>query len=372
MIQPQSALELLQALIRIPSVNPEGDPGTDGVGEAALATYLGEFLRHEGAEVELREVLPGRPNVVARFPTDRPGKPRILFAPHTDTVSVLGMTIPPFGGEFRDGKVWGRGASDTKGPMTSMLWALHSCRAQIPALGYEIWFAGLASEEAGQHGSKALASEEVFDFVIVAEPTKLNVVYTHKGCAFLQLTTKGRACHAAQPHLGENAIIKMLAVLDFLRHEVANEFAAITDPILGSPSLSIGTIQGGSKTNIVPDSSHASIDLRLVPVQFAEGFLEKLSLRLRQVCPDLVIQISAAPPLNNDLAHPIFAQLGECGAQPVGASWFCDACYFAARGTPAVALGPGSIDQAHTRDEFITEEDLLKGVDFFERFLGKL
>src|SRR5438045_3936270 len=96
MNEPNSVIELLQALIQIPSVNPSGIPGTDGIGEQRIAEYAGEFLAHLGAHVELRGVLPGRPNVVAQFPSDRPGKPKLLFAPHCDTVSVVGMTIDPF------------------------------------------------------------------------------------------------------------------------------------------------------------------------------------------------------------------------------------------------------------------------------------
>ncbi len=372
MTEPQNAVELLQALIQIPSVNPEGDPGTDGTGEARIAGWLAEFLCGLGAHVELREVLPGRPNVVARFPSDRPGKPRLLLAPHTDTVSVLGMTIPPFAAELRDGKIWGRGASDTKGPMTAMLWALRAMRERLPALGHEIWFAGLASEEAGQHGSKALASEERFDFVIAAEPTDLQVVHTHKGAAFLQLRTTGKAGHASRPELGENAIAKMLRVLDFIGDELTREFAAICDPVLGSPTISIGTIRGGSKTNIIPDACEASVDLRFVPAQFAPGFVEKIIARLRAICPDLALDLSPAPPLLTDPSHPLIAKLGACGARPVGAPWFCDACFFAARGTPAVALGPGSIAQAHTRDEFLAVADLEKGVEFFQQFLASL
>jgi acetylornithine deacetylase/succinyl-diaminopimelate desuccinylase-like protein len=135
-MQPTTVTELLQTLVRIPSVNPAGTPGTEHVGEEQCARYVGEFLRGLGAETEVREVLPGRPNVVARFPSDRPGKPRLLFAPHTDTVSVAGMTIEPFGGEVRAGRVWGRGASDTKGSMAAMLWALQAARSAIPALGW--------------------------------------------------------------------------------------------------------------------------------------------------------------------------------------------------------------------------------------------
>src|SRR5437763_473167 len=122
MSTPQNVVELLQALVRIPSVNPHGNAGVERPGEQACAEFVAEFLRFCGASAELREVESGRPNVVGIFPADKSGKPRLLFAPHLDTVSVSGMTIDPFAAELRDGKIWGRGASDTKGPMAAMLW----------------------------------------------------------------------------------------------------------------------------------------------------------------------------------------------------------------------------------------------------------
>jgi acetylornithine deacetylase/succinyl-diaminopimelate desuccinylase-like protein len=372
MSAPRTVVELLQDLVRIPSVNPHGDPGTDGIGEARIAEYLAEFLKGIGAEVELREVLPGRPNVVARWPGNRPGKPRVLFAPHTDTVSVGGMSIDPFSGELREGKIWGRGASDTKGPMASMLWALKETREKLPALGHEIWFAGLMSEEADQHGSRALAAQERFDFVIAAEPTGLEVVHTHKGSAFLNLRTTGRAGHASRPDLGDNAIDKMLDVLAVVRTEFAAEFAQQRDPVLGSSTLSIGTIRGGTKTNIIPDFCDASVDMRFVPAHYQPGIIERFHSRLKQECPDIEVSAMPAPPLYTDPTHPLIAKLGECGAKPVGAPWFCDACFFAERGMPAVALGPGSIAQAHTKDEHIAVTDLEAGVEFFGRFIEML
>jgi acetylornithine deacetylase/succinyl-diaminopimelate desuccinylase-like protein len=253
-----------------------------------------------------------------------------------------------------------------------MLWALREMRERLPALGHEIWFAGLMSEEAEQHGSKALAAEERFDFVIAAEPTGLEVVHTHKGSCFLGLRTRGRAGHASRPDLGENAIVKMLRVLAWIDGDLAREFAALRDPVLGSPTLSIGTIRGGSKTNIIPDLCEASVDMRFIPAQFTPGLREDFTARLRAVCPDVEIDLPLAPPLCTDPAHPLIVKLGECGAQPVGAPWFCDACFFAERGMPAVALGPGSIAQAHTKDEHIAVADLEKGVEFFRRFLAKL
>jgi acetylornithine deacetylase/succinyl-diaminopimelate desuccinylase-like protein len=372
MTAPRTVVELLQELIRIPSVNPHGDPGTDGVGEARIAAYLVEFLGGIGAQAELREVLPDRPNVVAHWPGDRPGKPRILFAPHTDTVSVGGMSIDPFSGELRDGKIWGRGASDTKGPMAAMLWALKEMGPKLAALGHEVWFAGLMSEEADQHGSRALAAQEKFDFVIAAEPTGLEVVHAHKGSTFFNIRTRGVAGHASRPELGENAIHKMLDVLHVIRTEIAQEFASQRDPLLGTSTWSIGTIRGGTKTNIIPDLCEASVDMRLVPSHYHSKFVERFRLQLEAVCPDVEISASPNPPLYTDPKHPLIVKLGECGAKPVAAPWLCDACYFSERGMAAVALGPGTILQAHTKDEHIAVADLEDGVDFFKRFLALL
>jgi acetylornithine deacetylase/succinyl-diaminopimelate desuccinylase family protein len=363
-----TATELLQELIRIPSVNPDGDPGTPHIGEKEIAEYIAAFLRDIGATVELIEVLPGRPNVVARFPADRPGKPRLLLAPHTDTVSVGGMTIDPFAAELRDGKIWGRGASDTKGSLAAMLWALRESRDLLAGLSHEIWFAGLMGEEAGLHGSQHLAARETFDFVIVGEPTSLQIVNATKGSTWLSLRASGTAVHASKPQLGDNAIYKMADVLRCIRDEIAPAFATLSDPVLGSPTISAGTIRGGTKSNIVPDLCEASVDIRTIPGQDLAPVLE----RLRAVCPDLEIATWQAAPMTTAPGHPVIAALERCGADCVSAPWFCDAANFAERGIPAVALGPGSIDQAHTKDEFLAVADLEAGVEFFRRFFGVL
>ncbi len=363
-----SVVELLRDLIRIPSVNPDGVAGTTEVGEKKCAEYLHRFLTDLGASAEYREVLPDRPNVIARFPADRPGKPRLLLAPHTDTVSVAGMTIDPFAAEVRDGKVWGRGASDTKGPMAAILFALHQCREILPRLSHEIWFAGLMSEEAGQFGSAALASQEVFDLVIVGEPTELQTVYTHKGAVNLTLRTRGRAAHSSTPQDGDNAIEKMLDVLSFFREKAATDFVSHRDTILGAPTLNIGIINGGSKVNIVPDACEAHLNIRTVPDQDVQPLLDALSHQF----PKLEIEAVKADSLWTDPSHPLIQILETCGANPVGAPWFCDGALFAAAGMSAVALGPGSIAQAHTADEWISIVDLENGANFFQQFLSRL
>ena len=363
-----SPVALLGELISIPSVNPEGDPGVADPGEAVIAGRLSGILKDLGAEVSLSEVLSDRPNVVARFPSDRPGKPRLLLAPHTDTVSVVGMTIAPFGGEVRDGKVWGRGASDTKGPMTSMLCALSRIGGRLAGLSHEIWFAGLMGEESGQHGAKALAAAEYFDFVIAGEPTDLKIVHAHKGSLLLTLTAHGKAVHASAPELGENAIYKMTSAIGRIHDRVIPEISKNKHPLLGRNTLSVGTVRGGSKTNIVPDHCVATVDVRVIPGEEPERIVSLI----REAVSGLDLEHHGSNPLFTDPGHPLIAKLSALGAGAVGAPWFCDAAVFAAEGMPSVALGPGSIAQAHTADEWISVAELEAGTDFFERFLRSL
>src|SRR5271163_946029 len=158
MAVPKSVVELLQDLVAIPSVNPEGQPGTDKTGEQAIAEYVANFLRTSGAEAWMRHIAIGRPNVIASFTPEKPAA-HLAFAPHLDTVSVAGMTIAPFDPVIRDGKLFGRGSSDTKGPMAAALWAVREWAQSSARVKSRIrWtFLALMGEEAGNDGAHALA-----------------------------------------------------------------------------------------------------------------------------------------------------------------------------------------------------------------------
>lgn len=364
-----SVSDIAAELVRIPSINPDSeDPGFHRTGEKECAECVFSFLEAAGGHVSLREVLPNRPNVVARFPSNTPNAPRILFAPHLDTVSVSGMTIPPFEATIHDGRLWGRGASDTKGPMAAMLHALIDCREILADLAVEIWFAGLVGEEAGQFGAKALADQEHFDFVIAGEPTSLQIVHAHKGSCWLHLVTRGHAVHASRPEAGDNAIYKMATAIDTLRHRAAPLLSAQTDPLLGASTLSVGTIRGGSKVNIVPDFCEAHVDIRTIP----GGDPSFIKPMLEESVPGISVTLRQSDPLHTDPSNPYIQKLQTIGAGLASAPWFCDAAVFASKGSPAVALGPGSIDQAHTSDEFISIQDLEAGAAFFSRFIRSL
>ncbi len=173
-----SLIALLQHLIQIPSVNPDGDPGFSPRGELEMAKALTPFLQSLGMKVILEEVEKDRPNLIAKAP-GREDRPRILLGPHLDTVGVSAMTIDPFKGSIANGKIYGRGASDTKGPMAAMLWALKTHAHRLADLPVAIDFVAFMGEESLQPGSRHFAKHHAKDyqFAIAGEPTSLEIVY---------------------------------------------------------------------------------------------------------------------------------------------------------------------------------------------------
>ncbi len=374
---PADVISLLQHLIRIPSVNPDNAPGTDQTGEAALADFLGAWLEAIGAEVTLTEVRPGRPNLLARFaPLD--GRPRILLGPHLDTVGVGGMTVDPFGGDLRDGRVWGRGAADTKGPMAAMLWALRTHRELLPKLTTAVDFVAFMGEESAQWGSQDFVARHGADysFAVVGEPTSMQVVRVTKGSLWATLRATGRAAHSSQPERGENAILKLTRALDTLDHHLGHALAGFTHPVLGSSTLNVGVIRGGSRPNIVPDGAEAEIDIRITPDLATSGGALRLLRELIEdhALPVEIVKSHENPPMETAATHPVLQMLLAVDArtQLAGAPWFSDAAHLAGGGVPSICLGPGSIDQAHTVDEFIEVAELSRGAAFFEAFIPRL
>jgi acetylornithine deacetylase/succinyl-diaminopimelate desuccinylase-like protein len=372
---PRNVVDLLRDLVAIPSVNPQGAPGTSGTGEKAMADYVADFLRSLGAEVRLDEIEPGRPNVVADFhPDTRPARAHLAFAPHLDTVSVAGMTIDPFDPIVREGKIFGRGSSDTKGPLAAALWALRDW-TQSPARAQSDihWtFLGLMGEEAGQEGSQVVARSGFrSDLTLVLEPTSLAVVTAHKGALWMEIETSGVACHGSTPDLGRNAIYAMRRVLTLIEERMIPELATRVHPKLGATTANVGTIRGGSKINIVPDACRIELDCRIVPGVEPEHLRTLLESVLRDTVPDVRVRVQRhAAPLDTDESLPWVKKLGGVARGFTTAPWYSDAAVLAHGGCPAVCVGPGSIAQAHTKDEFITVRDLEDGADFFRRWIA--
>lgn len=366
---------LLRQLVRIPSVNPDNAPGTPDTGEEALALFLKDWLEGIGAQVVLEEVRPGRPNLIARF-APRDGRPRVLLGPHLDTVGVGGMTIDPFGGEVRDGRLWGRGASDTKGPMAAMLWALQENRARLADLPVAVDFAAFMGEESGQWGSKDFVRRHGSDygFAIVGEPTSMEVVHVTKGSLWATLRATGRAVHSSMPERGENAVLKLARALMVIDRVLCGRLAGFTHPVLGPSTCNIGVVRGGSRPNIVPDLAEAELDIRITPSLAAAGGALALlrEVILKEGLPVEIVDPHENPPMETSLADPHLGGLLGQGLRPAGAPWFSDAAHLSQGGIPSVCLGPGSIDQAHTADEWIDLRALEEGACLFTRWIAGL
>lgn len=373
----QDVVSLLQQLVRIPSVNPDNAPGTDFTGEEKIAVFLSGWLESIGAEVVLEEIQPGRPNLVARFaPLD--GRPRVLLGPHLDTVGVGGMTIDPFSGEIREGKIWGRGASDTKGPMAAMLWALHDHRERLADFPVAVDFVAFMGEESGQWGSKDFARNHAADyqFALVGEPTSMQVVHLTKGSLWATLRATGKAAHSSLPERGENAILKLTRSLDQLDHHLGGALASFSHPVLGRSTMNVGLIRGGARPNIVPDFAEAEIDIRITPALAATGgALQLLQETIEfHALPVSIVNPHENPPMETPADHPMVRALLATDPRTAlaGAPWFSDAAHLSNGGIPSICIGPGSIDQAHTVNEFIETDALEKGAAFFSAFIGSL
>lgn len=371
------AEKLLCELIALPSVNPAFlPPGDPRAGERNVAEFLAATAANAGLEVSFQTVLPGRSNVLARLAPPSKARQRIVLAPHLDTVGATDAQFIPC---RKAGRVYGRGACDTKGSVAAMMTALCELAngRQRPA-ETEILFIGLIDEENVQAGSRAAAGKGLkADLAIVGEPTRLQVVTAHKGSLWLRLETRGKSAHGSRPELGQNAVLEMARIVVLLETKYAQQLARRRHPLLGPATVSVGSISGGTQANIVPDRCTISVDRRTLPGETQASVWRQLRALLSQhkLKADLADDKNApCLPLETNPRNPLVAQFLRSVGQrrPVGANYFCDAAVLSAAGIPSVAFGPGNIDQAHTADEWIELNSLERGTAALARFLRSL
>ena len=299
------------------------------------------------------------------------------------------MTIPPWTPTIEGRRLYGRGSCDIKGGLAVMLHALSRLIDERPRGRPTIVVAATVNEEYGFSGAKALVLRwqgesrllaRAPDAVIVAEPTELNVVVAHKGAVRWRLHARGRAAHSSRPGQGDNAIYRMarvLAALERFQKEVAPRLGE--HPRCGRPTLSVGTIQGGISVNTVPDECVIEVDRRLIPG-------EDPVVAYQAIC-DYVADATANDPLvvhdppflsgpglsdrhNLPFAERLLAaaRVSYAKAGAIGVPYGTDAAVISAAGPPTVVFGPGSIDQAHTADEWIDLDQLSAASETLFRF----
>jgi acetylornithine deacetylase len=351
----------LQDLVRINSVNPRLDPSA--AGEAAIAAYVADALGKLGLEVSRHEPEPGRISVVGRLRGSRPGKSLMLNA-HADTVDVAGMD-DPFSGDIRDGRLYGRGAFDMKGGLAAMMAAVKALAdAGRPHAG-EILLAAVADEEYASLGTQDLVARYHPDAAIVTEPTALDICLAHKGFAWFDVTSRGRAAHGSRFDLGIDANMMMGRVLADLDALEADLRARPPHPLVGPPSLHAATLSGGSGLSTYAASCRLQIERRTIPGERAERVIEEIaSILHRQMARDLAFEAEIAVVLVRDPFEvapdaPIVRALTEAstavlGRTPayVGQTPWMDAALLSAAGTETVVMGATGAG-AHAKEEWV-------------------
>lgn len=348
--------------------------------EVELARYLDAVARTAGLDTRSLPLDGESMNLLVLYEVDA-AAPWLLFESHLDTVTVDGMSIQPFTGVIRDGRVYGRGACDTKGTGAAMLWAVQQY-ARSGGGPNNIAIAYTIDEEIGKTGVRALAGSQLAGLpwkpagVIVGEPTMLQPVVAHNGIVRWTIDTRGVAAHSGNPARGRSAISMMVRVIDCIEQRYVPTLTA-SHPLTGKAQCSINVIRGGSQVNVIPDHCEIQIDRRVVPGEdnrMVVPAVEVLLEPLRCAHPDIVVEQQVPyldPPLDPAGGETFAADVCrvlrslKLPDEPAGVYYGTDASQFSAAGIPALVLGPGSIEQAHTRDEWLDLEQLHRGVQVY-------
>lgn len=398
LINPKYVVSLCKYLIQFRTENPPGN-------EALLAGFLLEEFRRLGLEGEVYPLTEGRASVVGRWPArDDLGdgvRPRLVYSAHLDVVPAgEGWTTDPWQGTIVPGRIAGRGAADMKGALAAMVAAAGALARSRARLDYDVVFAFTAGEEVDSCGAVDLVERGVLEgtrAVVVGEPTDLEVACAEKGALWLELEARGVAAHGSMPELGKNAILRMLRALEAVERM---DLGAAAHPLLGRPSLSLGTIAGGTRTNVVPDRCLATLDLRTVPGMdhghLVQGIREAAARAVGPAggdgpggagtrgagsggtgsggagsgSPDAGVAVRVLldrPPVETDPGHPLVRLLMEVASdagrrvtEPVGVPYFSDGAVYGPRlGAPVVLCGPGHPAQAHKANEGVSIDNLV-------------
>lgn len=372
----KTPVDLLRTLIACPSVNPGAMAGRDESqgGERRLAGLLEPMVRAWGAETVLDEWAPGRCNLLATWIGCNPRRILLLDA-HMDTVGVEHMSVAPFEPCVRGGRLYGRGACDTKGPMAAMLFAIRSIIEEDGRPPVTICFAATGDEEAGAKGAARLAASGLRpDAAIIAEPTELRVIYAHKGACRFRVTLRGRAAHTSTPEAGVNAIEAAAEGIRAIRRDYIPLLKHQTHPELGRATVATTVVSGGQLVNIVPETCRFEVDCRCLPGERREDMEQGLAALLDRVqgeWPGLrmeqetfqwypALEGTADAPFVTNMRDACSGVLGQVSADTV--PYGTDGGFYGTHGVPCVVFGPGSIAQAHTADEYIELGQLAQAV----------
>ncbi len=373
-------IDLLCDLIRAPSYI--GLPRQEEKTVAVLAKYF----EKNGIEFSTTEVRPGRPNLSAVVQSPKPGAHLILCG-HTDTVAPNKIsTMEPFSAEIRNGRIYGRGAVDMKGPVAAMAAALVALKKlQLLERG-AVTLAAVIDEEMESLGAEALIRTGITaDGAIVGEPTSNQIAIGHKGLEWLEIEFLGKATHGGTPEKGVNAISAAARFVRMVEEELVPQFQTRRHAVLGAPTINMGTIHGGDQPSTVAARCAIQLDRRWVPVETIEkvfGELEDILRRVREAMPGLSTELRRVPggmatmihgPLEIAASHPLVlaAQkareeiFGQPAALTAFPAWTDAGLLSREAKISCIVCGPGDLSLAHSSEESIAIAEVEEAVKLY-------
>lgn len=365
--------EMVQYLVRIPSVNPPGN-------EKPVADYLLKLLTEWGFKTSrIDKPDPKRPQVLAVLQGSGKRPPLILNG-HMDVVPAGDQSQwvdDPFSGSLKDGRIYGRGSCDMKGGIGIALEVARVIQLSGFQLTGDLVLAFAMGEETGEPGTKSIleASGYTNGFGIVLEPTDFRVGVADKGLAWLRVTINGQPAHCSVAELGINPIDKFLVFGNKIR-EYDRKIRNLKHPKCGPAKCTMTVLNAGTKENVVPESLSIILDRRMNPGETIWDVQEEIEEILRELSasdPDFsykveVTRLYESAEIDSDLpevaliCQEVAAVKGK-KAEIWGTPYSNDARNFINDfDIPAVNFGPGEITQLHTFNESISVKDLVSGV----------
>ena len=264
-------VEFTRDLIRIPSVVRPGEPGAT---EAAVAAYVERWLRREGFEVEVHEVAPGRPNVLAWV--GEANGPSLLLEGHTDVVTegnAAEWRYAPFGADLVEGRIYGRGSADMKSGLAAAMIAAAAIKRSGARLGGRLVVGALVDEEGDMIGAKHLCTTALgraLTAAIICEPEQNELCLEQRGVVWARVTARGRMAHGAMPEAGVNpisalgALLREVPALERQLRRLCRRSPHLRPPTV-TPTIVQAPVQGVPQSNVIPSVAQATLDVRLTP-----------------------------------------------------------------------------------------------------------
>jgi succinyl-diaminopimelate desuccinylase len=371
-MKQENMIDLLLKLISIPSYRGYQ------YGVRELAEFLRNFFMNYGIESYLHDLGHHQLNLIASIGK---GENTILLASHLDTVEIQGMTVPAFGKRDKD-IIYGRGACDMKGGIAAMVSALINLSSE--KLKNKIVFLADAGEEQQSIGADYFLKSKYshYDYVVVGEPTNLKPVVTHKGVMWIQVIFKGKTAHASFPERGNNAIVSANLFIQHLIKELIPKLSKKKDHFLGSPTLNIGEIHGGSGVNVVAAECNVNIDRRYLPDEEREEVFEEIKEIAHRIAHKTKTRvtvkemketstprrISFKMPADHEFIKTVTKILKEMNLSGIPSSvpFWTEASLFTQNNTvPGIVIGPGDPSLAHSPNEHVSVEEVIKASEIY-------